>query len=103
TARTDADVDRVGPRAADVHGVLQPLAGYGGLHLVAAVNVVGELQVDPFVAIDPVGIGRRRVVIRDPLAALVEVLRLDTAGQRDRRAGVRRGRDGRRRRRTRAA
>ena len=92
--RRDPQADRVRAGRRDVDGVAEPLAAGGPADVVAAAGVGGGLQVDAVGAVAVAGAVDRGDVVGDALAAGVVVLRLYRAGNRRRRAAVRRLRGG---------
>ena len=96
-----ADLDALGSGPADVDGVAEPLAGFEvDHHLAAAGGIRGDDDVHVLGRpVLPPGVARDVVVVRDALAAAIEILRLDGARDSDRRSGKGRGRRGGSRRR----
>src|SRR6185436_6022327 len=81
----DHHLDRVGARLLDVDGVDEPLAGPGPAEVEFLAGVFAPLEIDARLAVRRLLrllVGRLQIVVGDALAALVEVLGLDRAGNR---------------------
>ena len=85
--RRDPELHGVAAGARDVHRVLEPFAGIDPADVVAAAR--RRLEIDVGRAERAAAVADRGVVVRDPLAAVVEVFRFHRAGNRRRRARVR--------------